>query len=170
MNFLRTYATPLSLVTGLAVSITGLMLLFGVRGPMGDVHEWIGVAFVAAIVMHIVRNWKAVGFLFHSKASAATAIIGGIALTALIVVAFPAGGGHGDGHGSGHSGGPWTVVNRVADAPISASAPALGLSPNQAVAKLQAAGVPVEGPKDSLTHLARDHGQPLQRLYGILIR
>jgi hypothetical protein len=166
MNFLRTYATPLSLVTGLAVSITGLMLLFGVRGPIGDVHEWIGVAFVAAIVMHIIRNWKAVGFLFHSKASAATAIIGGVALTALIVVAFPAGGGHGGGHG----GGPWMVVNRIADAPISASAPALGLSPDQAVAKLQAAGVPVDGPKDSLTHLAHDHGQPLQRLYGILIR
>ena len=76
MEFLRKYATPLSLVTGLAVSITGLMLLFGVRGQIGELHEWIGVAFVVAIVLHIVRNWKALGILFRSFASASVAIIG----------------------------------------------------------------------------------------------
>jgi hypothetical protein len=66
MEFLRKYATPLSLVTGLAVSVTGLMMLFGIRGEMGDLHEWIGVAFVAAILMHIVRNWRGLGAMFRS--------------------------------------------------------------------------------------------------------
>jgi hypothetical protein len=164
MDFLRKYATPLSLVTGLAVSITGLMLLFGIRGEMGDLHEWIGVAFVAAILMHIVRNWKALGFLFKSKGSAAVAVVGGLALAVLIVLHIPTGG------GQGHGGGPWMVVNRVADAPISVSAPALGLTADQAVTKLKAAGVPVDGPTDSLTHLARDHGQPLPKLFGLLIK
>jgi hypothetical protein len=166
MEFLRKYATPLSLVTSLAVSITGLMLLFGVRGQIGEIHEWIGVAFVAAILMHIVRNWKGLGHMFQSTAAKATAGIGAAIAIALIVTAFPAGGQ--GGHG-GQRGGPWIVLNRVADAPISASAPALGLTADEAVTKLRGAGVEVDGPKDSLAHLVRDHGQSLPRLYSVLI-
>jgi len=166
MNFLRTYATPLSLVTGLAVSVSGLLMLFGIRGEMGDLHQWIGVAFVAAILMHIIRNWKALGFLLKSPRSAATALIGALALTALITMHLPMFAAQGDG---GHRGGPWMALNRVADAPIAVSAPALGLTADQAVIKLRAAGVPVEGPRDSLSHLVHDHGQALPRLYGILL-
>ena len=164
MNFLRTYATPLSLVTGFAVAITGLMMLFGIRGEMGDLHEWIGVAFVAALLMHLVRNWKGLGFMFHSGAAKATAGLGALGLGALIVLHLPLA-----GNGGGHQGGPWMVVNRVADAPIAVSAPALGLTPNQAVTTLKAAGVPVDGASDSLTHLVRVHGQSLPRLYGLLL-
>lgn len=165
MEFLRKYATPLSLVTGLAVATTGLMLLFGIRGEMSELHEWIGVAFVVALLMHLVRNWKALGFLFRSAASTAVAVIGGLALTALIVLHLPmfAAGGHGNQHG------PWMVLNRVAEAPIAVSAPALGLTADEAVTKLRAAGVEVDGPKDSLAHLARDHGQSLPHLYSVLI-
>jgi hypothetical protein len=165
MEFLKKYATPLSIVTSLAVSVTGLMLLFGVRGPIGDIHEWIGVAFVAAMVMHIVRNWPGIKKIMSSLPG--MAIVGGlgVVLTVLIVMALPSGGGEG-----GHGGGPWMVANRVADVPISVSAPALGLTADQAVTKLKAAGVPVDGPTDSLSHLARDHEQPLPRLFGILTR
>jgi hypothetical protein len=166
MEFLKKYATPLSMVTSIAVSVTGLMLLFGIRGPIGDVHEWIGVAFVAAMVMHIVRNWPGIKKIMSSLPG--MAIVGGfgIAFAVLIVMAMPSGSGE---HG-GHGGGPWMVANRVADAPISVSAPALGLTADQAVTKLKAAGVPVDGPQDSLSHLARDHEQPLPRLFGVLIK
>jgi hypothetical protein len=167
MEFLRKYATPLSLVTGVAVSVTGLMLLFGIRGEMGDLHEWIGVAFVVAIVLHIVRNWRALGFLFKSPTSATIAVVGGLALAVLIVLHMPM---FGEGAHGGHRGGPWMVLNRVADAPIAVSAPALGLTPDEAVTRLRAAGIDVDGPKDSLAHLVRDHGQPLPRLYGVLLR
>jgi len=167
MEFLRKYATPLSLVTGLAVSVTGLLMLFGIRGEMGDIHEWIGVAFVAAILMHIVRNWRGLGAMFRSRTPAMIAVIGGLALTALIVLHLPMFAE--SGQGGGHQGGPWVVMNRVADAPIATSAPALGLTADQAVAKLRAAGVEVDGPRDSLAHLVRDHGQELPRLYGILL-
>jgi hypothetical protein len=162
--FLRNYATPLSLVTGVAVSVTGLMMLFGVRGPIGEVHEWIGVAFVAAILMHIIRNAKALGFLFRARGPAAVAMLGTAALAVVIAVSFPSSGSQG-----GHQGGPWMVVNRVADAPISVSAPALGLKADDAVAKLRAAGAEVDGPSDSLNHISRIHGQPLPRLFNVLV-
>ena len=164
MEFLRKYATPLSLVTGLAVSVTGLMMLFGIRGEMGDLHEWIGVAFTAAIVMHIVRNWRGLGAMFKSPVAATIAGIGGLALTALIVLHLPMFQEAGQG---GH--GPWVIATRVADVPIATSAPALGLTPDQAVAKLRAAGVDVDGPNDTLAHIARDHGQPLPRLFAMLL-
>jgi len=167
MELLRKYATPLSLVTGLAVATTGLLRLFGIRGEMSELHEWIGVAFVAAILMHIVRNWKGLGFMFKSNAAKATAGIGGLALAALIVLHLPIF--SEGGQGGGHRGGPWMIATRVADAPIAVSAPALGLTPDQAVAKLRAAGVEVDGPKDTLNHLARDHGQPLPRLFSVLL-
>ena len=61
------------------------------------------------------------------------------------------------------------IAIRIADAPIATSAPALGLTPDQAVAKLRAAGVEVDGPSDTLAHIARDHGQPLPRLFGVLL-
>jgi hypothetical protein len=164
VEFLRKYATPLSLVTGLAVSVTGLMLLFGIRGQIGEVHEWIGVGFVVALLMHLVRNWRGLGALFRSKVSTSLAVIGGLALAALIAFSLPS------GEGGGHHGGPWMVLNRVADAPLSVSAPALGLSADQAVTRLRAAGVTVDGPSDSLTHLSRDHGQPLPRLFAVLTK
>jgi len=141
-----------------------LMMLFGIRGEMGDIHEWIGVAFVAALLMHMVRNWRGLGAMFKSAPAKIIAGVGGLALATLIVLHLPMfqaaeQGGHG----------PWMIANRVADAPIATSAPALGLTPDQAVAKLRAAGVEVDGPKDSLAHLARDHGHPLPQLYGVLL-
>lgn len=163
--FLRNYATPLSLVTGVAVSVTGLMMLFGVRGPIGEVHEWIGVAFVAAIVMHIVRNAKALGFIFRSPGPASVAVVGALAMAVVIAVSFPMGGGRGHG---GQQGGPWMVANQVAEVPLAVSAPALGLTAEDAVARLRAAGAEVDGPTDSLAHIARDHGQPLPRLFNVL--
>lgn len=168
MEFLRKYATPLSLVTGLAVSVTGLMMLFGIRGEIGEVHEWLGIAFVAAIVMHIVRNWKGLGFMFKPHATKALVAVASVAAIALIVTAYPANGARGGDHGN-HHGGPWLVLNKMAQAPLATSAPALGLTADAAVTRLRAAGVEVDGPTDSLAHLEQHHGQHLPRLYGILM-
>lgn len=164
-GFLRSYATPLSFITGLAVSVTGLMMLFGVRGEIGEIHELIGIAFVAALLLHMVRNWRGVGAMLKTKPS--MTIVGGlgIAFTALVAFTFVPSG-ESEGHGPR---GPWLVVNRVADAPITTAAPALGLSSAQAVTKLRNGGVPVDGPQESLADISRDHNQPLPRLFGILL-
>lgn len=163
--FLRRYATPLSLVTGVALSITGILMFFGVRGELGDIHEWLGWAFVAALLMHIARNWR--GLLGMMKPVASKAIVGvlGVALAVLVVTSLP----FGAQGGGNHAGGPWAALHRVADAPITASAPALGLTSEQAIAKLKARGIAVENPQQSLNEVAEKAEVELPRVFAALM-
>jgi hypothetical protein len=169
-DFLRTYATPISFVTFLGCALTGLLLFFGVRGgELGDVHEWLGVVFVVVLILHLARNWRGVmAMLTSPRAKLVTGIIA-VVVAGFVIFAIPfGGGGHGQGHGQGfHAGG--LVMGRIAQVPIAQMAPALGLSSDEAVARLKRAGVPVEGPQDSLAHLARDHGQRLPQMLNLLL-
>lgn len=162
-EFLRRYATPLSLVTGLAIALTGIMMFFGVRGEMSELHEWLGWAFVVALLMHIVRNWRAL--LGMMKPARSKVLIGAltVAMAALIITHLP------DGQGGAHRGGPWMALNRVADAPISASAPALGLSSDEVIARLKAKGITVTNPQQSLSEIAKQSEVELPRLFGVLL-
>jgi len=171
-DFLRTYATPISFVTFLGCALTGLLLFFGVRGgELGDVHEWLGVAFVVALILHLARNGRGVmAMLTSPRAKLVTGIIT-VVVAGFVLFAIPFGGsgyGHGQGHGQGFHGGG-QVMSRIAQVPIAQLAPALGLSSEEAVARLKRAGVPVEGPQDSLSHLARDHDQRLPQMLNLLL-
>jgi hypothetical protein len=167
-DFLRTYATPISFVTFLGCALTGLLLFFGVRSrPLGEVHEWLGIVFVVALILHLARNWRGVmAMLTSPRAKLVTGIIA-VTAAVFIIFAIPFGGG-GHGHGQGFHGGG-QVMSRIAQAPIAQLAPALGLTGAEAVARLKNAGVPVEGPQDSLAHLARDHGQRLPQMLALLL-
>jgi len=161
--FLRRFATPLSLVTGVAISITGIMMFFGIRGELGDIHEWIGWAFVVALLMHILRNWRGVLGMLRPWTSKAIVGVIGVALAVLVVTHLP------NGEGGGHKGGPWLVVNRIGNAPITMAAPALGMTSEQAIAKLKAKGITVAGPQQSLADVARQEDTELPRLFALLL-
>lgn len=163
-GFLRRYATPLSLVTGLAVSITGIMMFFGIRGGLGDIHEWIGWAFVIASLMHILRNWRALLGMMKPWTSKVIVVVLGAALAALVVSQMPSG-----GHSGGHEGGPWLVVNRVSAVPITISAPTLGMTPQQVIAKLKAKGITVDDSQKSLADIAHQEEMPLPHLLALLV-
>ncbi len=165
-GFLRNFATPLTFITGLAISVTGIMMILGVRGELGEIHEWIGIAFVAALTLHMVRNWRGMSAMLSSKTAKSVVGAVGAVCAVLVIASLPYGAGEGRG-GGGH--GPWMVVNRVADAPIATAAPALGLSSDQAVAKLRSGGVPVDGSHESLSTISQDHNLPLPRLFGLLL-
>jgi len=163
--FLRRYATPLSLVTGIGISITGILMFFGVRGELGDIHEWLGWAFVVALLMHIVRNWRGLLGMLQPRINKALVGVLGIALTVLVVTSLPLGG----QSGGNRAGGPWAALHRVADAPITASAPALGLTSDQAIAKLKAKGIAVENPQQSLNEVAEKTDVELPRIFAALM-
>ena len=82
-------STPLSLVTGLAVAIAGLMLLFGVPGEMGELHEWDRRSLRRRPSDAYRPPLEGLGFLFTSAAPTAVAVIGGLALAVLIVLHMP---------------------------------------------------------------------------------
>lgn len=163
-EFLRRYATPLSLVTGLAISITGIMMFFGVRGELSDIHEWLGWAFVASLLMHIVRNWR--GLLGMMKPWRSKIIVGvlGAAAVILVVTSLPTGG------QAGQQGGPWLIVNRISEAPISVSAPALGMTANDLIAKLKAKGIAVTGPEQSIAEAARKQNTDARHVMFALVQ
>ena len=164
-NFLRNCATPLSFVTFLAVSVTGLMLMFGVRGPVGDVHEWIGVAFIVTLGLHLLRNWR--GMLAMLSLPRSKAIVGGlgVALAVLILAVTPFGSG-GQGHGFHGAG---QIMHRMAQAPIDKMAPAFGLTGDQAVTRLQHNGIKVSDPQKSLAQVAEENDAELPRLLTVML-
>jgi nitroreductase len=80
----RTCVSPIVAVTFVIVSVTGILMLLHVQASgINNLHEWIGVLFVAAGLFHLVLNWKA--FLPYLKkrigvAAAAFALLLGVAL------------------------------------------------------------------------------------------
>jgi hypothetical protein len=172
-SFLRKYATPLSLVTFLAAAVTGLMLFWDVRSrQLSEVHEWVGVIFVIALLLHLGRNWR--GMLAMLSSPRSKVIVGGLGVVALAFILgsmpFGNGPGHGGGPGRGHGfQASQQVVLRLAAAPIGKMAPALGISGEQAIARLQSGGIVVEGPNQSLADIAEKQHTGVPRLLNLVL-
>lgn len=57
---LRSWATPLTMGSGLVVIISGILLFFHAGGFVAHVsHEWIGWVMVVAVLAHLAINWRA---------------------------------------------------------------------------------------------------------------
>lgn len=171
-DFLRKVATPLSFITFLGVGITGILMMFRFRGPLGEVHEWLGLAFIVALLLHLVRNGR--GVLAMLKTPTSKTIVGVIGVVSAVAIFFALPSGSGYGHGYGHGqgfghGGGGIVMHRVSQSPIASMAPALGLSSDTAIAKLRSGGVEVDSPQETLADISRDHGQPIPRLFALLL-
>jgi len=68
-NLLRKlWITPITAALFLAQAVTGLLMLAGVRShDLGEAHEGIGIAFAIFGVLHLVKNWRALGSYFKAK-------------------------------------------------------------------------------------------------------
>lgn len=71
----RALISPFTSITFISVAITGLLLTFHIKNSgIKILHEWIGYAFVAAGLMHLIINWKAfASYLIKRRAMAAIA-------------------------------------------------------------------------------------------------
>ncbi|MGC9954534.1 MAG: DUF4405 domain-containing protein [Rhizomicrobium sp.] len=172
-SVLRKYATPLSLVAFLAVAATGVMLFFDVRSrQLFEVHEWVGMIFVVALLLHLARNWR--GMLAMMSSTRNKAIVGGLGVVALLFIIGSTPFGYGNGHGGGFGHGrqlhaSQQVVHRLADAPIATMAPALGITGKEAISRLRKGGIMVEGPNQSLADIADKQDTELPRLLGLVM-
>lgn len=164
-EFLRRYATPLSVVAFAVIGITGLMMFFGVRSrQLNHLHEWFGLAFVLIGLLHVFRNAKSFGIMFRQKRSKVV-----IAVTGIISAVFLAG-----AIQASMTAGPnprrvqAMVTQRLADAPLDKLAPALGLSDEAAIARLQGVGIQA-APAQSLNQVAAASGKSATDLYLMLM-
>jgi hypothetical protein len=66
----RAWISPVTAITYLIVSITGLFLVFHIHiGNIRAIHEWIGYVFIAIGLLHFVLNFKPFLNYFPSRSA-----------------------------------------------------------------------------------------------------
>lgn len=102
-----------SLVTGLTflvISVTGVLLFFHIKsGVIIHLHEWIGMVFLAAAVVHLVINWRS--FIAYLSNRSFWVSFLAVAAACALVMTLPS------GHGKGPRGGSPTVVGQAVTQP-----------------------------------------------------
>jgi len=92
----RSWVTPLAAVSFAVVAVTGLLMLFHVRIPaIQGAHEWMGVVFALAGLLHLILNWRPL--LACVKCRSAVAALAFCVLLVLAAWSFP----HDEGHRHG---------------------------------------------------------------------
>lgn len=130
---LRAWATPLTIGSSLIVTITGLMLFFHLSpGLTRTAHEWLGWVMAAAMIAHIVVNWRA--FTGYFKRPVALIILG---VSALMMALTPLG----TVSGNTAANPVPLVMGAMSRAPLTALFDMAGLTPEEGVAKLEAQGI-----------------------------
>jgi hypothetical protein len=70
LSRIRPWLSPLTTVTFIAIGLTGVLMFFHVRsGAINVLHEFAGLLFVLAGLLHLVVNWKTLrGYLSQRRA------------------------------------------------------------------------------------------------------
>ncbi len=156
---IRKWATPAIIGTGLFVSASGVLIFFGLRDPLEQAHEWIGLAFFAAILIHVWNHWRSFRNYFPRRLT--LAIVGAVAVVASIFAVAPG--------EQGKGGNPMMqVVRSFENSPLLEVAPLLDQKPDDIVRKLKTAGLKVEGIETSLSEIAASNGTEPRRLMHLL--
>ncbi|MCB9734471.1 MAG: DUF4405 domain-containing protein [Deltaproteobacteria bacterium] len=88
--FIRRFATALTTVSFLGVGLTGLLMTFELAGhSLNGVHTVLGVAFVVAAVLHVVKNGKALMKLVAKRPVQVFAGLTAAAVVIAMLVASP---------------------------------------------------------------------------------
>lgn len=154
----RHWSTPAVIAAGVFMSVSGVLMFFGVHDPVTMAHEWIGLAFVAAILFHILTHWRGVKGYFSQRLALGVVAVIALATTSLIVLAAT----H-EGGGMGHK-----VFATFERAPLTEIAPLLDQSPDALVAKLQSGGFQVAGTSQSIQEIASRNGTRAPELMHLL--
>lgn len=88
----RSWVSPFIAFSFLVISATGILMLCHFKGhAISNLHEWMGVIFVVAGVLHLVLNWKEFLSCFKNKQSV-FAIVLVVALMLLLLISGMTGG------------------------------------------------------------------------------
>ncbi|SCA56322.1 conserved membrane hypothetical protein [Candidatus Terasakiella magnetica] len=161
-SFLQRYATVATIATSLVVGTSGVMLFFHLgESAVKGLHEWVGMGFVLAALLHGVRHLKAMGkLLTKTRTKLALGLMMLVSLGFIMGAVFNPNGGN-----------PFKQYVKISQsAPISALAPVVGMSSETLMAKFKAAGVENIQLKQSLRDVAQSSGVELHELFGLLVK
>lgn len=153
-------STPSTITFFVVVGVSGIMLLFKIgSGVVKEAHEWLGLAFVIVAGVHVFRHWRAMKSCFATRAFWGTSLIVGAITLAFIIPSATTGGGN-----------PMSaVVKAVVASPIEWVAPVFGSTPQDLMAKLEKAGIKVEGPTQTLEDIANKSGRHLPEIINLVV-
>ena len=142
MSTLRKYATPLTIGSFVLMSVTGTLMFFHLNSTFNKVaHEYLGLVMIAAVVLHVILNWRA--FTIYFKRPLAMGIMGAFVL-ALGLSFVPS---------SQQGGRPeFRAVQMVMSTPVSSLAPMLGTDTQGVIKRLAAQDITAT-PGQSLSEL-----------------
>ena len=158
-ELLKRYATQLTTALGFVVCITGIMMFFRwYKGEVEAMHEWLGLGFVVAVVLHITRHRIPPSVMLVQNRTRILLVCTALLATAFLVVS------------------PQKAVNpakqtigAVLRAPLGDIAPVFGLSAKEAVTRLSEAGVRNAASTQSIEAMARaNNTAPLKLLNAVI--
>ncbi len=157
----RNWATPLTASVFAVIGVSGLMLFFGLfEDSVKEMHEWIGLAFVAVVILHLAKNWMPLQVMLKQKATKASALA--VALVAAVFIGGALMGGEEEN--------PLRVMARAVEtAPLEASAAVLGISRDEVFARLRKAGIEPVADARSLAEIIKKSGVDSRRVIGAVV-
>lgn len=160
-TLMQKYATAATAVTFVVVSITGVVLFFHIgEDLLMGVHQWLGMAFVAAGVFHAVKHVKSLSkLLTKTRAKALMAVTAAITVFMITMASLQPGGGN-----------PMkSFAQNAVDAPLGAVAQVAGKTTAELNTAFTQAGIANVSMDQSLAQIANTNGLDARRLFGLVM-
>lgn len=157
-SLLQKHATQLTAALFLIVAVTGVLMFFHLlKAEVEGIHEWLGLGFAIAVILHLLRNRRPFSLMLAQTRPRVLIAAVVVASVGVIALSPPKGAN------------PFRqATQRVMAAPITDVAPVMGMSPAEAISRLQLIGVTNAAPEKSIDALAREHGKNPAVLLGAL--
>lgn len=161
MNMLsntRKWSTPVIIGTGVFVSVSGIMMFFGVHNPIELAHEWIGLLFAFAIFFHAANHWPTFRKYFSQRVAIGILSVITITISGFIFASLTQDGGNV----------LMNVIHSIESSPLSEVSLLLNSSPENVIANLELSGFSVSGIEQTLHEIAVANGSDSKELMGLL--
>lgn len=155
----KNFSTTPTIALFMIISITGIFLLLHVGSPnIKILHEWLGAAFIACGILHVIANWKLMKrYLGGMKAAAIGMML--MSAVAYSQLAVP----------SNQEGSPIkSILMQVKKAPLATIADLYNQETDTLVEKLKNKGYTVAATDNTLDDIARQNNIPAEKVIALI--